>query len=130
MATWSDVVQYIKSHYRISEEQPDMIKMVFDTGDLRSQVVFIWRQTLAGGEEEWVQIESPFGELGSVDLGRALAEVGSTVCGGMAQFANVVTIRHALPLENLNLNEFERPLALVTNTADAIERKLVGGDRY
>jgi hypothetical protein len=42
----------------------------------------------------------------------------------------VLTIRHAVPLANLNINEFERPLSLVTNTADQLERQLTGADEY
>ncbi len=42
----------------------------------------------------------------------------------------LLTIRHSVPLLNLNINEFERPLALVTTTADRFERELTGGDRY
>lgn len=129
MANWSTLVNYVQSNYKIADQGPDMIKMIFETGDLRSQVVFLWRQTLSGGEE-WVQIESPFGELGSLDLTAALKAVGDTVCGGMALFGNLVTFRHSLPLENLNINEFESPLALVTSTADTLEKQLVGGDKF
>src|SRR5260221_618217 len=77
------------------------IKLVFETGSLRSQVVLIWYLTLNDGKEEWVQIESPFGELGTLDLTRALQEISNTVCGGLALVGNLVTFRHSLPLENL-----------------------------
>jgi hypothetical protein len=129
MTTWNDLVAYVHNHYKIADENPNMIKMVFETAGMRSQVVILWHLTLADGEE-WVQIESPFGELGSLDLSRALQEVGNTVCGGMAMFGNLVTFRHSLPLDNLNINEFESPLVLVTTTADNLERSLVGGDRF
>jgi hypothetical protein len=130
MATWSDLVGYVRANYRVAEEKPNMLQMVFDTGNLRSQLVFLWRQTLMGGEEEWVQIESPFAKVGSVDLQRALEEVGGVVCGGAAIDSGHLLIRHAVPLGNLNINEFERPLHLVTTTADHLERELDGSDRY
>jgi len=130
MAAWTDLVGYIRSNYKIAEEQPDMVKLLFEVAGLRSQVVLLWHLTLAGGKEEWVQIESAIGEVGSVDLGRAVQEIGQTVCGGLATMGNLVTFRHAVPLLNLNINEFERPLELVTTTADHLERLLTGGDRY
>ena len=49
---------------------------------------------------------------------------------GLALVGNLVTFRHSLPLENLNINEIESPLALVTTTADQLERALTGGDRF
>src|SRR5262245_43531013 len=127
MATWNDLVTYVHSNYKIADQNTNMIKLVFETGNLRSQVVVLWHVTLSNGTEEWVQIESPFGEFGSVDLSRALQEIGNTVCGGMAMAGNLVTFRHSIPLANLNINEFESPLALVTTTADRLERQLVGG---
>jgi hypothetical protein len=133
MATWMELVDLVRSSYEIDDESPDMIKMVFSTGeagDLRSQLVFLWRQTLMEGTEEWVQIESPFAQVGSVDLRQALQEVGRIVCGGAAIQDDLVVIRHSVPLTNLDLNEFERPLHLVTTTADDLEKKLVGGDTY
>ncbi|MER7441267.1 hypothetical protein [Micromonospora avicenniae] len=130
MATWADLTSYIRANYKIAEERPNLIKLVFETGNLRSQVVLLWHLTLDDGDEEWVQIESSFGELGSVNLALALEKVGNTVCGGMAVVGDLLTFRHAVPLLNLNINEFERPLALVTSTADNLERVLTGADRY
>ncbi|MGV9213660.1 hypothetical protein ACTFTM_17540 [Micromonospora sp. RB23] len=130
MATWADLKSYVRSNYKISDEQQDLIKLVFETGNLRSQVVLLWHVTLADGSEEWVQIESPFGELRSVNVAQALREIGDTVCGGMSAVGDMVTFRHAVPLLNLNINEFESPLALVTSTADRLEQLLTGADRY
>jgi hypothetical protein len=130
MATWSDLIGYVRSNYKIADEQPGMVKMIFETENLRSQVVLLWRRTLMDGNEEWLQIESPFAETESVNLREALEEMGRAVCGGMAIVSNYVTVRHAVPLANLNINEFERPLILVTSTADYLEQKLAGGDKY
>jgi hypothetical protein len=130
MATWLDLAQYVRSNYKIADENHDMIKIIFETNNLRSQVVFIWRQVLMNGEEEWIQIESPFAELGSVDLRKVLEELSSVVCGSLALTADHLTVRHAVPLANLNINEFERPLVLVTSTADHLEQSFVGSDKY
>jgi len=130
MATWADLATYVRSNFRISDETPNMIKLVFETGNMRTQVVLLWHLTLDGGREEWVQIESPFGELGTVDLARALQHIGDTVCGGLALVGNLVTFRHAVPLRNMNINEFAGPLAMVTGTADVLEKALTGGDRF
>jgi hypothetical protein len=130
MATWSELTEYVRSNYKVADENPSMMKMLFETGSLRSQVVFLWRQALMNGDEEWLQIESPIAELGSVNLQVVLEEIGDVVCGGAAVTGGHVTIRHAVPLANLNINEFERPLILVTTTADHLEQKLVGNDKY
>jgi hypothetical protein len=130
MATWSTLKEYVRSHYKISDEQPDSVRLIFDVGDLRSQVVFLWRMSLLDGQEDWVQIESPFGRLESVDLRGAIDSMGKVVCGGIAAMGELVTVRHSVPLLNLDINEFERPLILVTNTADRLERQFQGGDQF
>jgi hypothetical protein len=130
MATWSELVDFVRSNYTIADEKPGFIKLVFETGGLRSQLVFISQHALKDGEEEWAIIESPFAEVGSVDLQRALEEIGGMVCGGVAVTAGFTTVRHSVPLQNLDINEFVRPLILVTITADELEKKFVGGDKF
>jgi len=130
MPTWQDLTSYVRSNYKIADERPNLIKLIFETGDLRSQIVLLVRETLMDGEEEWVTISSPVAALGSVNLEEFLREVGGIVCGGAALEGDVLIIKHAAPLVNLDINEFERPLRLVTMTADALEKKFVGSDTY
>lgn len=130
MATWSALTEYVRSHYKIADEKPGSMKLIFDVGDLRSQVVFLWRMSLLDGEEDWVQIESPFGRLDSVNLRGAIDAMGQTVCGGIAAMGDLATVRHSVPLLNLDINEFERPLSLVTGTADRLEQQFQGGDQF
>jgi hypothetical protein len=128
MASWLQLKQYIHSTYKVSEDIGDGIKLLFETTDGRSQLVFLTRQILLDGAEDWVLIESPFGELGRVDLAAAVTEVGNLVCGGIAASGKFVTLRHAVRLPDLDLAEFERPLVLVTVWADRLEAAFTGGD--
>ncbi|MBO0868601.1 MAG: hypothetical protein J2P15_08555 [Micromonosporaceae bacterium] len=130
MATWNNLVDYVSSRYQATEERPGCIKLVFELPDLRSQVVFVWQQMLRDGTEEWLQIESPIGRVDSMNLRAVLEEVGEMVCGGAALMDGVLFVRQAMPMANLDINEFERPLRLVTSSADLLERKFVGGDEF
>jgi hypothetical protein len=131
MATWADLSAYVRRTYRIADESPRMIKLVFEVNSLRSQVVMLSRVTLSDSNEEWVQIEAAFGLLGSADVVQAVRDAGDLVCGGVASVGNLVTYRHSIPLLNLNIDEFERPLHLVTSIADRLERNAtVRSDRW
>jgi drug/metabolite transporter (DMT)-like permease len=71
--------------------------------------------------------------LGILMLHFAEAHDGTTwlILGGLALAGgNIVTFRHSVPLEDLSINEFEAPLALVTGTADRLEQALTGGDKF
>ena len=130
MSDWNELRTYIKKNYKIAAEEDNMLKLVFDLGDDRSQMVFLWHQTLMDGEEEWVQIESPIGKIKDTPFVPLMREVAGTVCGGVGAASDYVTFRHSVPLENLDMNEFERPLRLIVTTADRLENKLVGGDAF
>jgi hypothetical protein len=130
MATWNDLAGYVRTHYKIAAEEPGMIRLIFEVADLRSQIVMLWSVTPTNSDEEWVQIESPIGEFSSVDVVRAVKEAGTIICGGIASVDSLVTFRHSVPLLNLNINEFERPLAVVTTTADRLENLLTGRDEF
>lgn len=130
MTTWADLENYISANYKIGDRQPGRLRLTFDVGGMRSQVVFVFRDTLRDGTEEWFSIESPIGPVNRVDLRRALERVGGMVCGALAQLGEMVVLRHSAPLTNLDINEFERPLNLVVTSADMLERELVGGDDF
>ena len=67
MATWRDLVGYIRSNYRIAKEEDGILALVFGVGNGRTQMVLVTRHHLMGGNEEWVQILSPIAEVGRVD---------------------------------------------------------------
>lgn len=71
----------------------------------------------------------PFADVQTVDLKKALTAVGNVVCGGAALIENLLFIRRAVPLLNLNINEFERPPLLATVTTDRLAREFVSGDK-
>src|ERR1051326_4053180 len=98
MAIWQDLVQYVRRNYKVDEETPNSLRLIFDTGNLRSQVVMLWHVTLMDGKEDWLQIESPVADLDAVDLKQALDEVGDLVCGGLSVVQDLLTLRHSVPL--------------------------------
>jgi hypothetical protein len=133
VATWDELKSYIQSKYSSADVSADALKMEFGTDGARSQMVFVFHLVDKTGEH-WVQIESPVGEAGSVDAQRALDLMENVLVGGLSQLTvgekSLLTIRHSLPLRNLDANEFEWPLATTVNTADAFEQQLAQGDVY
>lgn len=136
MATWENLVDYVKGEYEIIRQEPDEIRLKIefededDVVEARSQMVVLAREILDGAEE-WVQIATPFAYVGEVDLRDVLDEIGKTVCvGGAVIMGDYVVLRHTLPLVNLDINEFIDPLELVTGSAELLERHFVGRDEF
>jgi hypothetical protein len=130
MATWRDFIAYVKSNYDVTYEEPGMLQLVFATTEGRSQTVQLSRRRLLNGSEEWLVIDSPFAEAEDVKVERALEAAGHMTCGGIVSVDGTLYYRHAVPLVNLDSNEFKRPLRLVTMSADHLEQRLLGEDNY
>lgn len=136
MATWAHLAEYVRRSYEVISDEPEELRVLVGFGDEdedddpRTQVVIICREVL-DRQHEWVQIASPCGLVATVDLKALLEEVGkSTVACGVAIMGDHVVVRHALPLANLDIEEFTEPLALLAGTADTLEEQFWGGDGY
>jgi hypothetical protein len=131
VANWGDLVAFVRSEYHVLEDSGDMLRILIEyEDDDRDQVVIITRQVL-DKREDWVEVASVCGPVENVNLHQLLAELGETsvVCGAVVINEHVV-LRHSLPLENLQINEFTDPLSFVADTADQIEEIFFGGDGY
>ncbi|GAB3895001.1 hypothetical protein GCM10029964_074260 [Kibdelosporangium lantanae] len=131
MATWADLVQFIRTEYEVVARTEDEIRIEFTWEDEdRSQVMIISREVL-DRRYEWVQILTPMGLVKDVNLQRLMEAIGETsMIGGAAIMGDHVILRHSLPLENLDINEFVDPLTLIAGTADNLESEFWGGDDY
>ncbi|RRO15814.1 hypothetical protein EIL87_16835 [Saccharopolyspora rhizosphaerae] len=107
--------------YRIIEFSDEEIRILVEYEDDRSQIVIVARERL-DDSEDWVQVVSVIGRADQVDLHEVLAELGQTsvVCGAVLIGEHLV-LRHAVPLLNLDINEFVDPLNFVAETADHLE---------
>lgn len=129
MASWEALRSHIFGNYRVADDQGDFLRLNFDLGDGRSQSVFVRRLQTVGGEE-WGVVESAIGELDRVNVHRVLESIEGVVCGGLSRVGDLLTLRDSFPLDDLDINEFESPLAKITTTADDLERAHVGADAF
>lgn len=129
MATWKDVQAFIHNNYKATDISDDIIKLVFETPGLRSQIVFVSRSTILE-DQEWAVVSSPFAKVGSVDLKTALDEVSNYTVGGLYCVGDLLMVKDAVPLKNLDINELVDPMLLVLHAADFIEKKLGTGDEF
>lgn len=130
MTNWAEFTTYVSEHYKVMASDDAKIAMGFNLGNGRTQTVFLWRQNLMGGAETWVQIESPIGPFDKKTCDRVLRSAENAVVGGIGCTKDLITYRHAFPLENFDPNEFERPVILVASTADRIEQEVFAKDAF
>jgi hypothetical protein len=130
VATWDDLVAYVRQTYDVIREEDDEIRVRLTYEDQRTQDVVIVHEIL-DRKEDWVQIATPFARVDEVDLHAVLTEIGNTlVVGGAVVMGDYLVLRHSLPLLNLDINEFIDPLELVTGSAEMLEEQFTGRDDY
>lgn len=130
MATWDDLAGYIRGNYDIAREDPgSLIQMGFRVSDERTHMVVVSFSDDDQGHT-WAQIESPIGPADSLDLAAAAQAAGDALCGGLVAHDGMVLVRHAVPLAELDVHEFELPLRVVVTTADALELRFLGSDDF
>lgn len=130
MATWVTVKDYLTSQYRCRPFDDDGLKLVFDIGEGRSQVVLVLPAGPSGQEPSWVDFHSPLGDLEGLDVVRAVRATHEWVAGGISALAGIATVRVSVPLENLDQNEIEEPMRVVCVAGDEMERRLTGVDIF
>jgi hypothetical protein len=83
--------------------------------------------------EEWAVIESAIGltsELPWQVLMSAVDEI-DLICGGIGILDGHYTLRHAVPLSNLDPNEIQVPILVIAGEADRLEATVtLGSDRF
>jgi hypothetical protein len=135
VATWNDLVRYVRVRYEVIRDDQDEIRILYRFGEEerdegRTQVMILAREVL-DKKEDWVQIATPFARVVDVDLRVALEEMGlTTVVGGAVIMGDYLVLRHSLPLRNLQYNELDDPLQLVAAAADVLEQQFIGGDNF
>ena len=129
MASWEELRSYIRITYKVADDDGTLMRLLFSVGEGRSQVVIVAKSTTGDGRQ-FATIASAFAEQGQVDIDSALAAMAEYVVGGIVAYGQTYMVRHSVPLDTLDPDEFEGPLHLVLATADVLEAKFVGSDKF
>ena len=129
MATWKEFASHVRDNYKILKEDDGQIHLAFGLNAGRSQLVVLWHMQIAGAGG-FVQIESPIGAFSPEAVAAAVKETEHAVLGGIGCSGDLLTFRHAVPLENFDTNEFEDPVRMVVTTADQLEKSVFGADKF
>jgi hypothetical protein len=129
MATWTYVKDFIQANFKARDVEEDRLRLDFGFDDGRSQMVLV-SHIVSNGGAEWVEVESPVAKVAEVDLGAALEFVSSQVCGSLSRAGEFLTVRHTLPLANVDQNEIIDPIRSIALAGDVLEQRLTGVDRF
>ena len=131
MATWQEVRTYVHSNYKVEDIDPAMMKMLFDSGNGRSQIIFVGHFDLSeAGMGDWLTYFSPFCGTDQATANAVMGVASDNTMFGITEMAGMYGVRHVAPMLNLDANEIEDPLMAVVFSADNLEKLLTGGDAF
>ncbi|HUQ57020.1 MAG TPA: hypothetical protein VM306_15325 [Lentzea sp.] len=130
MASWTEVINYVRLRYEVLEETDSWLRFRLDTAGERTQQVSVHHLPDLDGAA-WVEISSAVGRADDIDLRRFLELTGAGDVGGAAVVDGVALLKHVVPLVDMSVREeFERPLTLLVGRADSIEHELTEKDHF
>lgn len=129
MTSWSVLKDHIKGKYVLKEEAEDVVATVVGFESGRRQAMYVRRLIL--GDDEWAEISTPVCVEADVPAREALERNSEFVVGGLALLrSGTIMYRHAFPLKDLDIDEFEVPFQLIAAEGDRLEHELTGRDTY
>jgi hypothetical protein len=127
MKTWEDVKAYISKNHKYEEEN-GIIRMDWTLDGGRSQRVLVRSQVAKSGIE-WVEFVSFVGSVPNSLLPKALTYAfDSSYVAALAMIEGELVVRNSCLLSSFSEEEFNTIMVAVTQSADAIERDILGQD--
>jgi hypothetical protein len=114
MSSWEELRQYIHSNYQVADDAGEVVRLLFDLGNGRSQNL-IWTPVC---DESQIPARQAVLRSSMPLLSLSLMEDGTVI------------LSYSALLKDLDVDEFEIPLRFVTQTGDSLEREFAGVDRY
>ena len=128
MATWEDVKSHLRSKFRISSEEHNMISLDFEVAGSRVQRILISSFEAMG--KGWLLYRSRVCERARLEPEDALRRNSSFAVGFLALAEGFYELVYTAQMNTLDIDELEIPLFALTETADQLERELTGTDQW
>ena len=127
MATWKEVTTVLinaKTH-KAEMVNDSLVKTLIPTSDGRTQLVWIEN---VKGDAVFSSVVCKIDDVNLVALFKS--DVLETISYGLSSIGEHLVMRHAAPLENMNVNELAQPIVQLAIFGDILEAAITGQDAY
>ena len=126
--TWSQVQKHMRATYKLADDTPDMISMVWTYEEGRTQKILVRRYKAA--EREMVEFKSAFARREDVEPEALLRDNASLPLATTALSGDVYLVVYNALLTGLSDDVVDFLLSRVAAVADRLEEKHAGADRF
>lgn len=134
MATYQEFEAYVRSKYPVKKKTKETSEgfmcLEIPLPNDRSHLVFVHPGSKMKNGAEIADIVGMLGELSGSKLEKVLEAAFQLPLGGLVKINDVIALRHSIPLTDVDESEIAMALLLTAMSADVLEAKFVGGDKY
>ena len=125
---WNEVQQHMRATYKLADDEPHMMSMVWSYEEGRSQKILIRR--FVAGETPMVEFKSAFARRADVEPEVLLAANSKLPLATVALSGDVYLVVYNALLNHLQLDDLDFILSRVAAVADTLEEKYAKADRF
>lgn len=127
MASWDDVRAYMRTHYKLLEEDEEHVSLLFGFDDNRRHSITL--TLFEAMDREWLLFEARVCRRELLESERALRLNAKSVVGYLAlDRDDFYVMRHTALLSTLDPDELVVPMHVLVKVADKLEEELTGSD--
>jgi hypothetical protein len=127
MASWDEIRSYMRTRYKLLEDDEEHVALLFGFDDNRRHSIDIKR--FEAMDREWLQFEARVCRKELLEAERALTLNGQSVVGYLALDRDgFYVMRHTALLSTLDPDELIVPMHVLVKVADRLEEELTGSD--
>ena len=127
MASWEDVRAYMRTHYKLLEEDDEHVSLLFGFDDNRRHSITL--TLFEAMDREWLLFEARVCRRELLESERALHLNAKSVVGYLAlDRDDFYVMRHTALLSTLDPDELVVPMHVLVKVADQLEEELTGSD--
>jgi hypothetical protein len=128
MTTWGNVQKHMRARFRLQDDEPNMMSMVWTYEDDRSQKIIVRKYKAAN--RDMVEFKSAFARKGDVDPLVLLEDNSKLPLATVALSGSVYLVVYNALMDQLGTEDFDFILSRVAAVADALEEKYVRRDEF
>lgn len=134
MATYREFEAYVKSNYPVLKNPKNSPKgfmcVEVPCRNERSHLIFVHPGANMGKIGEFAEVVAFFGQLSEAKLEKALEETFHLPLGGLVNIHGRTALRHSIPLLNIDESEIATAILCTAMSADQLEAKFFGSDKF
>lgn len=128
MASWTDIQTQMRTRYKLQEDTPNLLSMVWRYDDGRSQKILVRRYTAF--DREMVEFKSAFGRKGDAEASDLLRKNSEMPLATIAMAGDVYMVVYNALLASLDLEDLDFYLSRIAGVADTLEEQNTGTDVF